>query len=115
MFDLKSIFERINRYMVDKGCVTGTVRAAIRQELNGFIVFHVNIIASVNFSVDFLVWIYLPIPLSHFIFNFSIRSVIEDFRDLMSGTIFVTFAISVTWLCTSLFQIHAVRGNILFD
>lgn len=30
----------------------------------------------------------------------------------MSGTIFVTFAISVTWLCTSLFQIHAVRGII---
>lgn len=49
MFDLKSIFERINSYLVEKGCVTGPVRIAIRQQLNEFIVFHVNIIALVTF------------------------------------------------------------------
>lgn len=49
MFDLKSIFARINSYLVDKGCVTAAVRIAIRQQLNEFIVFHVNIIALVNF------------------------------------------------------------------
>lgn len=36
---------------------------------------------------------------------------IEHFGELMSGTIFVTFAISITWICTSLFQFHAVSST----
>lgn len=33
---------------------------------------------------------------------------IEHFGDIMSGIIFVTFFISILWICTSLYQIHAV-------
>lgn len=33
----------------------------------------------------------------------------NQFGELMSGITFVTFCISVSWICTSFFQIHAVR------
>lgn len=112
IFDLKSIFVQINNRLGDKRYATATARIVIRQKLNEFIGFHTNIIALVTFSMWNFLNMYLFFLFSNMNTHFCISSVIDEFRDLMSGTIFVTFAISVTWLCTSLFQIHAVRGFI---
>lgn len=44
MFDLKSIFDEINRHLEGKRNITSTASTAIRQKLNEFIGFHLNII-----------------------------------------------------------------------
>lgn len=51
MFDLKAIFEQINSHLVGKRHAATPLRIAIRQKLNEFIGFHVDIIALVHFPM----------------------------------------------------------------
>lgn len=108
LFDLKSIFEQINSQLTDKHCTSKSVRCIIRQKLNEFIGFHFSIIALVSIYRNIKKKKKMFEFFSFIIWHFTFCSVIEKFGDLMSGTVFMTFAISVTWLCTSFFQIHAV-------
>lgn len=70
--------------------------------------------ASTHFSmIDFIIWmllilIYSSISISTF-FDPQTHRFIEHFGQIMSSIIFVTFFISVLWMCSSLFQIHSVR------
>lgn len=38
------------------------------------------------------------------------RRFAENFANLTTGMIFITFALSVSWICTSFFQIHSVSA-----
>lgn len=35
----------------------------------------------------------------------------KNFADLTTGMIFVTFILSISWICTSFFQIHSVKSR----
>lgn len=75
MFDLKSIFEQINSHLVGTRHGATPVRTAIRQKLNEFIGFHVDIIALVIFPMR--IWefgIFNSVLLTFRVFMFAASS-----------------------------------------
>lgn len=73
--------------------------------LSDIIRFHMQIMT----YVKYFKFLWTKMRFNGFFFTFcSFRSFIAQTNELMNGTIFFTFGISVLWICTSLFQIHSV-------
>lgn len=114
LFDLISIFSQMSKLIMVKS--SKTVPVSVDDNLKGhtlfraFVQFHVDITRyglffCRNIAINNLHSLAPFFIQPHWSFRF-----IEHFGDIMNGIILVTFFISVLWICSSIFQIHAVRA-----
>lgn len=100
LFDLHSIFVQINELFATENYDAKTILKS-RVFLRKYVQTHNNII---RYAVLYQYKTFRKYSHSN---KFFIRFV-EHFGEIMSGIIFVTFFISILWICTSFFQIHVV-------